>query len=185
MQNMTQQNHPAPELVIDRWFNCEQPPSIDALRGRVIVIEAFQMLCPGCVAHGVPQAQRINDVFPESDVAVLGLHTVFEHHAAMSPVSLQAFLHEYRVTYPVAVDQSDASGIPTTMRSYNMRGTPTLVLIDALGRVRQQWFGQIGDLVVGAEIMRLVQERSTAPELESAESDRSDAGACDNDACAV
>ena len=24
-----------------------------------MVLEAFQMLCPGCVAHGLPQVQRI------------------------------------------------------------------------------------------------------------------------------
>lgn len=182
---MTRYNHPAPELVVDRWFNCDQPLTIGVMRGRVVVIEAFQMLCPGCVAHGVPQAQRINDAFPESDVAVLGLHTVFEHHDAMSPVSLRAFLHEYRVTFPVAVDQPDASGTPKTMRSYNMRGTPTLVLIDVFGRVRQQWFGRTGDLVVGAEIMRLVQERNAAPDFANPKRNDSDAGVCDNDACIV
>lgn len=177
--------HPAPELVVDQWFNCAQPLSIAALRGRVVVVEAFQMLCPACVAHGIPQAQRISDAFPESDVAVLGLHTVFEHHEAMSPVSLRAFLHEYRVMFPVAVDRPDGPGIPKTMRSYNMRGTPTLILIDALGRLRQHWFGKVDDLVVGAEIMRLVQERSAEPKPAGTQDAGPPAGLCDNDACSI
>src|SRR5690606_20834913 len=83
---------PAPELQVLQWFNTPAPLSLAALRGRVVAIEAFQMLCPGCVSHGLPQARRVRQVFAGDDVAVIGLHTVFEHHAAMTPVALQAFL---------------------------------------------------------------------------------------------
>jgi len=149
---------PAPPISASQWFNTRQAPSLQDLRGRVVVIEAFQMLCPGCVSHGLPQAQRIHDTFSKEQVVVLGLHTVFEHHAAMTPVALEAFLHEYKVTFPVGVDKANASGMPETMRAYAMQGTPTLILIDALGRLRKQWFGAPGDLAVGAEIARLMME---------------------------
>jgi hypothetical protein len=149
----------APSISALQWFNTSEAPSLDSLRGRVVVIEAFQMLCPGCVSHGIPQAQRIHDTFARDEVVVLGLHTVFEHHAAMTPVALEAFLHEYKVTFPVGVDQPHPSGMPETMRAYAMQGTPTMILIDTLGRLRQQWFGAPADLVVGAEITRLVMER--------------------------
>src|SRR3546814_1590645 len=62
------------------------------------------MLCPGCVAHGIPQAKAIHAAFPPDKVRVIGLHTVFEHHAAMGPVSLEAFVHEYRLSFPIAID---------------------------------------------------------------------------------
>ena len=154
---------PAPAWQVERWFNTDQALSVPALRGRVIVLEAFQMLCPGCVSHGLPQAQRIHALFPPEKVAVIGLHTVFEHHAAMTPVSLQAFLHEYRIPFPVAVDRpGDGDPIPQTMRAYAMRGTPTLCLIDAQGRLRQQHFGQIDDLVLGAQLARLMLETQGA-----------------------
>ena len=142
-----------------QWFNTAEAPALECLRGRVVVIEAFQMLCPGCVSHGIPQAQRIHDTFPREEVVVLGLHTVFEHHAAMTPVALEAFLHEYKVSFPVGIDQAHPSGMPETMHAYAMQGTPTLILIDSLGRLRQQWFGAPADLVVGAEITRLVMEK--------------------------
>ena len=48
----------------------------------------------------------------------------------MTPVSLKAFLHEYKVTFPVGVDLAHESGMPQTMRGYQMQGTPTLILID-------------------------------------------------------
>lgn len=148
----------APPLLVERWFNTPPDIALEGLRGKVVVIEAFQMLCPGCVSHGIPQAQRIQAAFPAAEVVVLGLHTVFEHHEAMTPVSLAAFLHEYKVTFPVGVDRPHASGMPETMRAYHMQGTPTLILIDAQGRLRKQWFGAASDLVVGAEIMRLLLE---------------------------
>lgn len=151
---------PAPEISVESWFNVEEPVTLSALRGRVVVMAAFQMLCPGCVAHGIPQAQRIHDTFSREDVVVLGLHTVFEHHSAMSPVSLAAFLHEYKVTFPVGVDKAQKSGIPITMQAYALQGTPTLILVDSVGRLRQHWFGAPEDLAVGAEIMRLIAERS-------------------------
>ena len=148
----------APPLLAAQWLNTPQDITLDALRGKVVVVEAFQMLCPGCVSHGIPQAQRIQAAFASAGVAVLGMHTVFEHHAAMTPVSLAAFLHEYKVTFPVGVDRAHESGMPETMRAYHMQGTPTLILIDKQGRLRQQWLGAVSDLVVGAEIMRLVLE---------------------------
>ena len=148
----------APPITIERWFNTPEPIALDQLRGKVVVMEAFQMLCPGCVSHGIPQAQRIREAFSQENVVVLGLHTVFEHHAAMTPVSLEAFLHEYKITFPVGVDTPHASGMPETMQAYGMQGTPTLLLIDAKGRLRKQWLGAASDLIVGAEIMRLVIE---------------------------
>ena len=68
----------APALRVAQWFNTENPITLESLRGRVVVLHAFQMLCPGCVSHGIPQAQRIRDAFLASDVSVIGLHTVFE-----------------------------------------------------------------------------------------------------------
>ncbi len=54
---------------------------------QVVVLHAFQMLCPGCVLHGTPLAQRIHDQFRAEDLTVIGLHSVFEHHDAMGPES--------------------------------------------------------------------------------------------------
>lgn len=151
---------PAPPLQVAQWFNTPQPLTLEALRGRVVVLHAFQMLCPGCVARGIPQAQRVAEAFAGAPLAVVGLHTVFEHHEAMRPVSLRAFLHEYRVRFPVGVDAPDPEGgpVPETMKAYRMRGTPTTVLIDALGRLRRQIFGVHDDLLLGAELQSLLLE---------------------------
>ena len=123
---------------------------------------AFQMLCPGCASHGLPQARRVAETFNPDEVVVVGLHTVFEHHEAQGSAALKAFLHEYRITFPVGIDEPDGAGVPRTMRAYGMQGTPTTLLIDRQGRLRRQVTGHLPDLQLGAEIMALVGE-GTAP----------------------
>ena len=151
---------PAPALAVSQWFNAKDDITLDDLRGEVIVIETFQMLCPGCVSYGLPQAQRVQQTFGR-DLTVLGLHTVFEHHEAMTPVSLEAFIHEYRITFPVGVDAHDRpGGTPITMSRYQLRGTPSLVLIDRAGRIRLNAFGHVDDLTLGRELGRLIDEPS-------------------------
>ena len=148
----------APEWTVDCWFNAVDAPTVAGLRGRVIVIEAFQMLCPACVSHGLPQTTRVADMFAPSDVAVVGLHTVFEHHEFMGPAALRVFLHEYRIRFPVAVDApGGTSAIPKTMQAYALEGTPTMVLIDRSGYIRAKHFGAVSDMQLGAEIAVLVK----------------------------
>ncbi len=155
---------PAPEWQTTTWFNTPTPITVASLRGRVVMLHAFQMLCPGCVLHGLPQAQRVAAAFVDAPLTVVGLHTVFEHHAVMGPPALDVFLQEYRVRFPVAVDQPDSSGAgsPMTMQAYAMRGTPTVVLIDARGHVRRHVFGAYEDLQLGHDLGLLIAEAQAA-----------------------
>ena len=152
----------APELLVQTWFNTDRPLLLSGLRGRVVVLAAFQVLCPNSIGGGIPQAQRIYETFEPKDVAVIGLHATFEHHDAFNPAVLKAFIHEYRLKFPIALDQpSPTSPIPHTMERYKMRGTPSLVLIDRHGLVRKHSFGAVDDLRIGAEIGALTQEPDT------------------------
>lgn len=69
----------------------------------------------------------------------------------MMPVSLEAFVQEYRLTFPIGVDQPSEDGpIPETMRRYEMRGTPTTIIIGRDGRIHHHGFGQEEDLALGS-----------------------------------
>jgi hypothetical protein len=171
----------APAWRIAHWMNGGPAEGIAALRGKVVLAVAFQMLCPGCVAHGLPQAQRARAAFPESELAVIGLHTVFEHHEAQgSEAALRAFLHEYRIDFPVGIDApSDDGGVPQTMRAYAMQGTPTTILIDRQGRLRLQRFGHLDDMRLGALIASLSAEASIdRPDRRDGAPAGCDAGEC-------
>ncbi|MEO6825732.1 MAG: TlpA disulfide reductase family protein [Microbacteriaceae bacterium] len=145
----------APELDVSEWIGAES--SLESLRGHVVLIEAFQMLCPGCIHHGLPQAQRVQRTFPE--VRVLGLHTVFEHHAVTGPDALKVFLAEFGIDFPVGIDRHEDGPIPVTMKRYQLRGTPSTLVIDRQGRLRLSQFGSADDLTLGGILGRLLSER--------------------------
>lgn len=155
-------SRPAPEWSISRWFNSDVL-TLAALRGRPVMLHAFQMLCPGCVQHAIPQSLKVAAAFADTDLAIVGLHSVFEHHHAMGPEALAVYLHENRVGYPVGVDaygdnDSAENPLPLTMQAYAMQGTPTLCLIDRRGNLRRQHFGLLDDLRLGAELATLLAE---------------------------
>ena len=108
------------EIQASEWFNTPAPLKLTSLKGRVVILGAFQMLCPACVAHSIPQLKKLHQLFREAPVAVIGLHTVFEHHAAMQPVSLKAFIHEYGLEFPIGVDAPSGEAIPLTMQSLKL-----------------------------------------------------------------
>jgi hypothetical protein len=166
---MTIPTNYAPELLVQSWFNTDRALLLAGLRGRVVVLAAFQVLCPNSIAVGVPQAQRIYETFAPGDVAVIGLHTTFEHHDAFNTAVLKAFIQEYRLKFPIGLDQPNSnSPIPHTMERYKMRGTPSMVLIDRSGFVRKHAFGAVDDLRIGAEIGALTQESAGAAARSSA-----------------
>jgi len=159
----------APDWRVSRWFNADAGLSLRELRGRVVFLHAFQMLCPACVQHAVPQSLKVAAAFASTDLAVVGLHTVFEHHHAMGPDALEVYLHENRIGYPVGVDahrDDDPARhpLPLTMQAYAMQGTPTLLLVDRTGRLRRHTFGLVDDLRLGAEIATLLAEPRPEPD---------------------
>ncbi|MBN8538730.1 MAG: TlpA family protein disulfide reductase [Deltaproteobacteria bacterium] len=144
------------KLFAEKWLNVDKDFSEKSFSGKVVAIHAFQMLCPGCILHGIPQAQRLHEAFNGDQISVVGLHTVFEHHEAMAEVSLKAFLHEFRVKFPVGIDVPSASDrIPRTMDHYKMQGTPTWLVFDRNGKLVINAFGKVEDIVLSSLLTQL------------------------------
>lgn len=134
----------AKRLKIQQWLNSPKEYSLDLESPRIKVIHAFQMLCPGCVYHGIPQTIELFNRLKDFPVDVAGIHTVFENHHAMGPESLKVFLKEFRIPFPVGVDQHQTGkSTPDTMRAYDMQGTPTTIVIDHKGEIVLQYFGML------------------------------------------
>ena len=140
-----------------QWFSAREPVAlarcVEGGRHR-----AFQMLC--WLREPRSQGVRIHDSFDPADVAVPPAYGVpgttgDDDLARRLPA-------QYRIRFPVGVDVPDGKGMPKTMAAYRMQGTPTLILIDRLGRLRAQHFGSVSDLQVGAEIMMLMLESPRA-----------------------
>lgn len=157
-----------PEWQVSTWLNTLEPITLESLRGRVVLLHTFQMLCPGCVTYGLPQTERVRKAFPESELAVVGPHTVFEHHAVMTVDALRAFVHEYRWSFPIGVDKPGGrSGLSLTMALYGLRGTPSCIVLDRQGRVCLHHFGQIDDMVLGAQLGHLISSPDHPNDIDS------------------
>ncbi len=156
-----------PELETSHWLNTNEPLSLAKLKGRVVVLAAFQMNCKGCQVHLLPQAARLTSAFNDDEIAVVGLHSVFEDHAAQSPEKLEDFIDAKGLKFPVAIDKPNGGDLPRTMATYEIQGTPTLLIFDRQGRLRRHYLGQVDDMRLAAEVMALSMESPTAPREQS------------------
>jgi len=135
----------APDLHIDEWINGE-PVSLDQLKGKVVIIDFFQLWCPGCNAFSIPLLKHWEEEFAKDiktgALVVLSVHTVFEGHDYQSPERLKEFIKRKKIRHLVGIDRHQPGHrVPETMRRFGTRGTPEMAFIDKSGLIRFQRFG--------------------------------------------
>ncbi|TLX91134.1 MAG: TlpA family protein disulfide reductase [Thaumarchaeota archaeon] len=87
---------PAPELKVSNWVQ-GGPISLKDYQGRVIVVEVFQVNCPGCFIYGIPEAIDTYQKYKDNGVVVLGLATAFEDFDKNTLENLKLLLQESKV----------------------------------------------------------------------------------------
>jgi hypothetical protein len=70
-------NQPAPELQVDTWVQGD-PVTLAELQGKIVLVEVFQVNCPGCFLHALPEVIRLHELFDKDEFTVIGLATAFE-----------------------------------------------------------------------------------------------------------
>lgn len=69
--------HAVPPLSVAEWVQGE-PHNFDRLLGQVVLVEVFQVNCPGCFLYSLPQAVELHQRYSKKGLVVLGLATAFE-----------------------------------------------------------------------------------------------------------
>jgi thiol-disulfide isomerase/thioredoxin len=87
---------PAPELKVSQWVQ-GGPISLKDYQGKVIVVEVFQVNCPGCFIYGIPEAIDTYQKYKDNGVGVLGLATAFEDFDKNTLENLKLLLQESKV----------------------------------------------------------------------------------------
>jgi thiol-disulfide isomerase/thioredoxin len=151
---------PAPEILVKHWLNSE-PLSLDALRGRVLLLEFWATWCRSCV-EVFPKVKRLHAEHADRGLHVLALTR--HYYTSPGPVEsaekelelIHNYVREHALEFPVGVSE-DA----TTQMTYGAVGLPTVALIDRRGIVRA--FGRFdggdeGDPLFEEILARCLQE---------------------------
>ena len=150
----------APAWDISEWINAD-PGNVDSLSGKVIVIDFFQLWCPGCNKFSGPLLthwqQKFADSIADGQLILMKIHTVFEGHSYQTVRRLKSYIREKKIDLPVGVDRhADGERLPETMRRYRTRGTPEIAIIDRDGIIQFQEFGYFEPEPVEAMIQSML-----------------------------
>lgn len=114
---------PAPDFSLPILHGGDEGNRIrlSALAGQIVVLDFWASWCKPCVA----QASILNDVAPrhEANVTVVGVNT------ADHPDRAREFARSHNLSYPVVLDTGE------TAQAYGADSLPTLIIVDAEGRV--------------------------------------------------
>ena len=67
----------APNFGVSEWIQ-GAPTNFDQEKDHVVLVEVFQVNCPGCFMNAIPEAINIYNKYKDEGVTVLGLATAFE-----------------------------------------------------------------------------------------------------------
>ncbi|MEW8537637.1 MAG: TlpA disulfide reductase family protein [Candidatus Thiodiazotropha endolucinida] len=152
----------APALDVDEWINGDGV-TLDDLKGKVVVIDFFQMWCPGCNDFSIPLVayweQRFAEEIAAGQLVMLSIHTVFEGHDYQRTERLIPYLKKKGINHLVGVDRHQGNDpTPQTMKLFRTRGTPEMAILDKQGRIRFQRFGGFDAETATTLIHDLLQE---------------------------
>jgi len=64
-------------LKVSEWIQ-GMDTNLDKQNDNVIVVEVFQVNCPGCFMYGIPESIEIYNKYKSDGISVLGMATAFE-----------------------------------------------------------------------------------------------------------
>src|SRR3970040_3113462 len=201
----------APNLKVSKWVQ-GIPTNIDKEKDRIVLVEVFQVNCPGCFLYGIPEAINLYKKYQSEGVTVLGIATAFEDFDKNTLENLELLLKTgevigdtkeglsqygklndrqlpYKIPFPVGMDSliketGDISELriknfinnqipdfdsqsedyknqiihrvkeylkskeysAETFEEYSLNGTPSTIVVDRKGILRDVSFGQNGAL---------------------------------------
>jgi thiol-disulfide isomerase/thioredoxin len=129
---------PAPAWSNTSWLNTDAPLKLDALRGRVVLLNFWVFTCGNCT-RTLPSLKQFDAQYRARGLTLVGIHTpefppyAGEHDRA----NVAKALKTHGITYPIAQDNDRA-----TWGLYDIRYWPSFVLIDKQGRIRHTGYGE-------------------------------------------
>jgi sugar lactone lactonase YvrE len=150
---------PAPEFPdgLD-WLNVEQPLDLEALHGKVVLLDFWTYGCINCI-HIIPDLKRLEAEFAD-DLVVIGVHSAkFTNESETE--NIREVIQRYDLRHPVVNDVNFE-----VWDSWGARAWPTVALIDPAGNAVGIHAGEGVYDVVQPVIANLVAEFSSTGGLD-------------------
>jgi thiol-disulfide isomerase/thioredoxin len=127
---------PAPEFPLGlEWLNVPEPLTMQALRGKVVLLDFWTYGCINCI-HMIPVLEQLEEKYPD-ELVIIGVHSAkFANESETE--SLRQIVQRYELAHPVINDSNFV-----VWRSYGARAWPTFALIDPRGNVLAMQAGEI------------------------------------------
>lgn len=140
----------APQLHGDGGWIGVDALDLQALRGRVVLLDFWTLCCVNCLRAG-EELRGLERRWAE-ELVVVGVHSPkFPHEHDHDAVRMAVARH--RIEHPVLDDPA-----LETWDQYAVKAWPTLVLIDPDGYEVERWSGEGHAVAISAAIERLVAE---------------------------
>jgi DNA-binding beta-propeller fold protein YncE/thiol-disulfide isomerase/thioredoxin len=151
----------APELTGGRsWLNTDQPLSLAALKGKVVLLDFWTYGCINCI-HIMPDLKRLEHKYGDS-LVVIGVHSAkFDNEKETD--NIRRIILRYELEHPV-VNDADFN----IWNAYGVRAWPTQILIDPAGYVVGSVSGEGNYEVIDKAVAQLVSEFRQRGELNEA-----------------
>ena len=135
---------------IDTWLN-GPPQSMDALRGKVVLVDFWTYTCINCI-RTLPYVQKWHQAYKNQGLVVVGVHTP-EYAFERKTENVRDAIVRFGLTFPVAQDNRYA-----TWEAYSNQYWPGFYLVDKKGRIVYTHFGEGEYAQTEAVIRRLLAE---------------------------
>lgn len=140
----------APEVTSPAWINSE-PLAMDALRGKVVLVEFWTFGCYNC-RNIEPKIKEWHQRYATKGLVVIGVHSPeFAHEKNVDAV--KEYIRDQKITYPVAVDNEFVN-----WRRFGNRYWPCIYLIDKRGVIQYVRAGEGGYVKTETVIQALLNE---------------------------
>lgn len=127
------------------------PTNFDKEKDHIVLVEVFQVNCPGCFLYGIPEAINIYNKYHSEGVTVLGIATAFEDFDKNTLENLELLLKSGEVIGETKIGLSQYGKLNDSKLSYKI---PFPVAMDSLiketgesseSRIKNYIYNQIPD----------------------------------------
>lgn len=116
------------------WVNSDKL-TLEALRGRVVLVDFWTFGCYNC-RNTLPTLKRFDANYRDKGLTIIGVQTP-EFDSEKQIENVRREVRALGIKYPVVTDNDGA-----TWRAYDTQAWPTIVILDKKGRIRYTHIGE-------------------------------------------